>query len=199
MLSNNTYLLFSGTSKPRRKGVLIDPTGCFDAVNNFINKENIEIIAVFLTHGHFDHVLDVPKWQNRGIKVFAHPKEMFNLNSNRTLQMLKVLGLPNILINEELTEKKYVFDDIIIDVIHTPGHTEGSCCFVVEDNIFSGDTLFFKSFGRTDFPDGDFDKIKKSLIKLFTYSDLDYKVYPGHEEVSSLYFEKIHNPILMYF
>ncbi|HQC54215.1 MAG TPA: MBL fold metallo-hydrolase [Clostridia bacterium] len=199
ILSNNTYLIFNDRSIDKKEGVIIDPTGCFASARQYIIENNIELKAVMLTHGHFDHVIDVPKWQRLGIRVFAHKQELFNLNSDRTILMLKSLNLPPITIDEELSEKNYVFEGIPIDVLHTPGHTKGSCCFVVGNNVFSGDTLFFNSFGRTDFPDGDFNQMKCSLKKLFTFSEQDYNVFPGHEDFSSLNYERTHNPILMYF
>ena len=82
-----------------------------------------------------------------------------------------------------------------VRVIHTPGHTEGGVCYIVGDAIFSGDTLFELSYGRTDFPTGDFAKLKNSIVnKLFTLKE-NYTVYPGHGNPSTLDFERDNNPI----
>ena len=83
-----------------------------------------------------------------------------------------------------------------VRVIHTPGHTSGGVCYVVGDSIFSGDTLFELSYGRTDFPTGSFKELKNSVVnKLFALKG-DYKVYPGHGAPTTLQFEREHNPIL---
>ena len=83
-----------------------------------------------------------------------------------------------------------------VRVIHTPGHTAGGVCYVAEDCIFSGDTLFELSYGRTDFPTGSFKELKNSVVNRLFALQGDYKVYPGHGAPTTLDFERAHNPIL---
>ena len=85
---------------------------------------------------------------------------------------------------------------IAVKVMHTPGHTAGGVCYIAEDCIFSGDTLFELSYGRTDFPTGSFKELKNSIVnKLFALKG-DYKVFPGHGAPTTLQFEREHNPVL---
>lgn len=197
VLSNNTYLVYNDSCE-NKNAIIIDPTGCFYKVSDFIEKNNIKIDAILLTHGHFDHVLDVPLWQKKGIDMYVNDKEKNNLLCKRTINMLNALNLPCVNMDKSLIEKNYNFGEIAVKAINTPGHTEGSFCFIIENYLFSGDTLFARSYGRTDFIDGDFEKMKKSLRRLLFDLDADLKILPGHEESSTIYYEREHNPILMY-
>jgi glyoxylase-like metal-dependent hydrolase (beta-lactamase superfamily II) len=83
-----------------------------------------------------------------------------------------------------------------VEVIHTPGHSEGSGCYKIEDSIFVGDTIFRLSYGRTDFYDGDDQKIRDSILKILSL-DGDYTLYTGHDECTNLQFEKLYNPVFL--
>jgi glyoxylase-like metal-dependent hydrolase (beta-lactamase superfamily II) len=85
------------------------------------------------------------------------------------------------------------FIDKFIDVIHTPGHTEGSVCYLYDNKLYSGDTLFKESIGRTDFPGGNSKKMRDSIIKLFKLVNDETKVYPGHDEQTDIKHEKKYN------
>ena len=87
------------------------------------------------------------------------------------------------------------FDSMTFQVISTPGHTPGSVCYQIADMLFTGDTLFFLSIGRTDFPGGNYDDMMQSLAKLAQIEE-NLKVYPGHEQSSSLDYEKDNNPFM---
>ncbi|MBQ0099516.1 MAG: MBL fold metallo-hydrolase, partial [Firmicutes bacterium] len=89
------------------------------------------------------------------------------------------------------------FGDLNIKVVATPGHTDGSVTFVTENNMFTGDTLFHLSIGRSDFPTGNKDELIKSVKKLFSFSG-DYNVYPGHEEFTTLEYERENNSFVDY-
>ncbi len=192
-LNNNSYLIYD--IEKSNKAILIDPAQSFEEVKAFIIKQNISIDSILLTHGHFDHILDVPIWQKLGAKVYAHPAENFNLASDLAIRLLNKNnnGLVNIDYNLEKNLTLY-FDFCEIKVLLTPGHTKGSLCYILDNNIFTGDTLFRESYGRTDFIDGNFSEILISIKTLFSFKD-NFNIFPGHDDVSTLNFEKNNNPI----
>ena len=167
-----------------------------EALEKFIKDSAGKQMLILATHRHFDHVAAVREAQIKsGAAVAIHPLDACGLESS-----VDSLGIefgvsyeptvPDILLQDE---QVLSVGDIAVRVIHTPGHTVGSCTFLIENAIFSGDTLFFQSVGRTDFPTGDTGTLMKSLTRLFAL-DGDYTVYPGHEQPTTLYYEKNYNP-----
>ena len=144
--------------------------------------------AILLTHGHFDHVGGVKGIvEMAGCPVYLHEKEL-SLPESFTagpLYYTHTYGEADTLKLAGLT----------LQVLHTPGHTPGSVCLAAEDTLFSGDTLFMDSIGRTDFPGGSMTQMGASLKRL---SDLpgDYRVLPGHGKETTLEEERQHNPYL---
>ena len=170
------------------KCVLIDPGYCANALLEQVEKQGKQLEAILLTHGHFDHVGAVRDIvAETDCKVYICDKET---------------ALP-----EGLTAGKlyytHSYDDgdtveaagLTFKVIHTPGHTPGGVCLLCGDALFSGDTLFAGSMGRTDFPCGDYATIKKSLDRLAALEG-DYRVFPGHGEDTTLDFERKTNPYM---
>ena len=152
---------------------------------------------MLLTHGHYDHILAVPALQQRwpGLPVYCHPldvpKETVEYDMGQTFPT--VAAFANL---QPLTEgQQLTAAGIPFRVLHTPGHTPGSVCFVSGDVMFSGDTLFYRSIGRTDFAGGSIPQMKASLQRL---ADLpgDYQVLPGHEGATLLSEERRSNPYL---
>lgn len=173
-IATNCYFVFNNN-----KCIVIDPATNSQEILEFAKSNNSEIEAILLTHGHFDHCLAVKSLQNEGIKVYIsefdgqtienNPK-YFGINENKSFKADFLLG------EEELN-----LINLKINVIKTPGHTEGSLCYKIENNLFCGDTLFSGGgYGRCDLFSGDFEKIRKSIYqKLFVLDD-EIKVYPGH-------------------
>ena len=168
--------------------VLIDPGYEANGLLEQVEKQGKQLEAILLTHGHFDHVGAVRDIvADTDCKVYICDKE---------------LALP-----EGLTAGKLYYTHSYNDgdqveaagltfkVLHTPGHTPGGVCLLCEDAIFSGDTLFASSIGRTDFPGGSYDTLKKSLQKL-TALEGDFRVFPGHGEDTTLDFERKTNPYM---
>lgn len=194
-LQTNCYIL---TSENYDGAVIIDAGGGYDKICEYLHKVGKKPTAVLLTHGHFDHILAVSNLAKDGAKVYIHndDKELLLGKDKFVLDMgLRITPvIPDFLLEDNEILR---FGDIILKVIHTPGHTLGGVCFVLENNaIFCGDTIFYLSYGRTDFEGGSIVALKNSIInKIFTLK-IDYTLYPGHGEATSLFFEKQNNPIL---
>lgn len=153
--------------------------------------------AVLLTHGHFDHILAVPYLQERwpDLPVYCHPldcpaetKEKYAGKIYPTVSAFQ--NLRQYRDGDEIT-----VGGLHVRVIGTPGHTPGSVSLVVETALFTGDTLFNGSIGRTDFEGGDDRAMMRSLTRLSAL-DGDYRVFPGHGPVTTLNAERAHNPFL---
>lgn len=192
-IENNNYLLIDETSK---EAVLIDCTQEDGDIEKVLQEYNAKLKFILLTHGHFDHVLGVNYFKNKyNCQVLLHEadKELVE----RMPEFAQNFGLPPA---EPQKIDKYIKDGDIIKlgqnefkVIHTPGHTQGCVCYLVNDDIFTGDTLFYECVGRTDLPGGSFKQIVSSIKeKLFVLDD-NIKVYPGHGPLSTIGHEKVNN------
>lgn len=183
--------------------VLIDaPKDSAEEIANEAKKQRCEILCLINTHGHWDHIADVHDVVRlTAAKVAIHKKDAHLLENPKSV----IYDLP---FRIEGIKPDIVLDDgdvievgnLRLKVIHTPGHTLGSICLYEEDEkvLFSGDTLFAGTIGRTDLPGGSFDDIIKSIReKLFTLDD-DVVVYPGHGPSTTIGKEKQFNPFLTY-
>ncbi len=181
----NCFVLRHGEN---RSCCIIDPGACPELLLAHLDKEGLALEAILLTHGHFDHVGGVRELAaETGCKVYIHAAD---------------LALPPMITAGKLYyTDTYAQGDTLelaglrISVRHTPGHTPGSVCLMVADCIFSGDTLFAGSCGRTDLPGGSWETICASLKSLAGLQE-DYRVFPGHGESTTLAQEKRYNPYL---
>ena len=175
--------------------IVIDPSSGVEKVSEYIEFNGFNLVAVFLTHGHFDHCGGAQKLADQyGCKIYANPKDepwtstAHENNWNYPAE--------SCVIDKFFHDGALQIEDFEFQIIETPGHSEGSVCIVWENNLFTGDTLFCNSIGRTDFFDGSDEKICQSLKKLAKL-ETDYVVYPGHGESTTLAKEKKLNPFLI--
>ena len=193
-LRTNCYLIIND----KGNCIVIDPADEKDKIISEIKSQNLSLKAILLTHGHFDHIMAT----NALKKEFDCPVIIGDADEEMLKDDLKnaaaLLGMhvEKILADKKVNDKDVLdIDDFRIKVIATPGHTKGSVCYVLEDNIFSGDTIFFECVGRTDLYGGDAVKLMTSLKKL---KDLEgeYKIFSGHGRETTLSYEKEYNPWL---
>jgi hydroxyacylglutathione hydrolase len=155
--------------------------------------------AILLTHAHFDHIIGVAKMKElTGAKVYLH-KDEIKFVSDASLNASGIffgVQVPQFQVECPINDGEEIkLGNLKIRVIHTPGHTEGGCCFLVEDALFTGDTLMKFSCGRTDFPTGNGQQMMNSLQKLAKLPG-NYRVYPGHGPESTLDYERKNNSFL---
>ena len=192
-ISVNCYIL---TDKKSRESAVIDPGDFNEALKNAVKDLNIKYIL--LTHGHFDHILGVCGLKEfTGAKVLIHKLDGDCLSDEKkSLCSWECPGKQKKMSADILLSDndKISIGDAVLRVMHTPGHTKGGVCYIDEKDklIFSGDTLFCLSAGRSDFPGGSTKELFESLKRL---RDLpgDYTVCPGHNKATTLDFERKNN------
>lgn len=192
-LQNNCYLI---TDRATGKSALVDCTEDSEKMRKFISGADLEYIL--LTHGHYDHIGGVSAVSAAtGAKVVISREDEPMLASSKA-SLAAFTGAVHTDAHADITvsdSDKIQLGESTISVISTPGHTPGGVCYLCDDKIFSGDTLFFCSCGRTDFPGGSLDQMVVSLNKLASLNG-NYKVYPGHDRETSLDFERANNPYM---
>lgn len=161
-------------------------------------RRGLRVAAVLLTHGHFDHIGAVDELKAAtGAKIYVHAADAEKLTDAKKSLAAMTFFRQNTAPADVLLKGGEELDlaGMKIKVIHTPGHTKGGVCYLIEDTLFSGDTLMRLSYGRTDFEDGSEEEMRASLKKLFALEG-DLIVCPGHGENSLLSLERAGNPIL---
>lgn len=184
-----------------REGMVIDPGDDIDDVLALIAKHNLKIKQIVITHAHIDHVGGAMK-----LRTATGAPILLNQNDYALLRMLDMqaawVGMASpgkVEIDESVAQSdKIKAGAIAADVIHTPGHTEGSVClyFPLEKKLIAGDTLFAGSIGRTDLPGGSFDKIINSLQEKVLALPDETVVVPGHGPLTTIGEERESNPFL---
>lgn len=190
----NTYFLVNDAGQ----AVVIDCGENYKLIKQTEEKYGFTVKAVLLTHAHFDHSAIAKRLQEDGAKIY-----------------ISQIDAPKLLNDDNLSADfgrkfdyltaDYTFTDgqdlsilgIDFKVMITPGHTDGSACFIVDNMIFTGDTLFFLSVGRTDFKTGNRTDLVNSIKRLFAL-DGDYTVYPGHQQFTTIENERKYNTFIDY-
>jgi len=201
--SENTYVLHDES----KEAIIIDP-GCYnkheeDILKDFIESKNLKLVRQVFTHCHIDHIFGTNFiYSTYGLEPEIHPKALPFLAG--APQHARMFGFdmpdqvkPTIFLSEG---DKIKFGKSELDIVYTPGHANGSICFICypQKFIITGDVLFRESIGRTDFPTGNFDLLMESIqTKLFTLED-DFVVFSGHGEETTIGFEKKYNPFIKF-
>jgi len=196
-LEANCYLVAKTTGGD---ALVIDPGGDAEKILSAAAKHDVQIVAIVLTHGHFDHVGGGPALSKEtGARVSIHKDEVELLGD-------PMQNLSLVVAAEEFSTRA---DEVLVDgqiikvggleakVIHTPGHTPGSLSLLIGDNLFSGDLIFYESVGRTDLPGSDEAKLHESIhSKVLTLPD-EINIFPGHGAKTSVGWEREHNPYIL--
>ncbi len=197
----NCYFLYKEDQKQengRIPVIFVDPADQGAGIYQALLKNGFEVAAILLTHGHFDHILGAQELRGKsGAKIYAYAGEDRLLrDSGLNLSAGNGVGC-TVKVNGYLQDgEKFSAAGMECELIATPGHTEGSCCFYFKEGgiLIAGDTLFEESVGRTDFPTGSMSALVRSVKeRLFVLPD-ETKVYPGHGGSTTIGWEKEHNP-----
>lgn len=199
LFSVNSYIIISD----KGNAALIDAPKGAKIILNTISSCGAALKKILLTHGHCDHIESLDELvKETGAEVCIHSADKPKLNDdflNLSDYFSDFMDSSAPHYNGEVTETEdedvITLDELEFHVLHTPGHTSGSVCYLLGDTLFSGDTLFNASVGRTDMTDGSFIELVQSLKKL-TDTDEDYKIFPGHGAKTTLAAEKKSNPYL---
>lgn len=192
----NCYLVYSENDKA---AIIVDPGGDVDDLVNAIDKNNLDLKFIVLTHGHGDHIGAATALKDRyKVDVLIHEDDAEMLESGEiNLSTKMAMGSVELKADRILKEgETIVFGDLEAKVIHTPGHTKGGICLLIENSLITGDTLFKGSIGRSDLYGGDFEALISSIKnKLLELPD-ETIVYPGHGGQSTIGYEKRTNHFL---
>ena len=196
-VSTNCYFALNQETKEL---LIIDPADQPERIFQKVAQMEGTPVAVLLTHGHFDHISAAEAVRDRyDIPVYACPLETEML-WEPSVNMTQYYGRPVSMKADKMPSDLEVFEvaGFKVQMIFTPGHTKGSCCYYFkdEDVLFSGDTLFHGSVGRTDFPGGSSAQIVESLHRLVDALPEDTVVYPGHDTATTIGYEKRYNPFV---
>lgn len=182
--------------------VVIDPADNAERIKREIDTNHAVLEKIILTHGHYDHfgALCDLRDMYENIKVYAHEnsKEVLgdeNVNLSVAIGGKKAVEQADVCLKDG---DKIPFSDLEFEVLHTPGHTSDSMCLRLNNIIFSGDTVFKQSIGRSDFPTGDMDTEIKSIKSKLLPLDDDIILYPGHGESTTIGYERQRNPYLIF-
>ena len=195
-LQANCYIVSDNNTK---KGVIIDPGHRSKQIVDIIYKKDLEIKYILATHGHFDHIGGVYQVKKEiGGNFLINEKDMFFVKDAKRKALSWGIAIdqppmPDSYLNEGDIIKA---GDLKFKVLHTPGHSPGSVSFLIEDKVFVGDVLFFRSIGRTDFQMGSFEELSNSIKNKIYILDDETEVLTGHGPSTTIGSEKLLNPFV---
>ncbi|MFA9465376.1 MAG: MBL fold metallo-hydrolase [Velocimicrobium sp.] len=197
MIQTNCYIVSDERTK---EAIVIDPADEAEKIIAFLKEHQLSLQAILLTHGHFDHIYGTEDLRNYfSVKVYANNTEKELLKNPEWNCSSHIAREISLIADEWVNDgDKLEFGSLSCEVIETPGHTRGSVCyyFKLQNCLFSGDTLFLESIGRSDMPTGNGHQIIESVrTKLMPLPD-ETKVYPGHGAETSIGYERRNNPYI---
>ena len=197
-IGTNCYIV---TNEETKECFAVDMAECPQEYVNYIKNNGLEMKALFLTHGHFDHIMGLSDvMEDIKVPVYVEEADLpmmmdgeSNLSSGYMRGGYQFADAVPVRDGQQLQIAGFQFR-----VIHTPGHTPGGCCYYMEqeDVLFSGDTLFRTSVGRSDFPGGSASALVRSVKEKLLILPEETHVYPGHMEETTIGYEKRHNPFV---
>lgn len=179
--------------------VVVDCGKYDDSVAKFLNDNSDKARLILLTHAHFDHISGADKLREKtGVPIAIGKTESYNMcdpdyNFSKRLRNKVAPFSPDYTIIDEQT---VTVGDLKIKAYEMPGHTKGSMVYLVGDNLFSGDVLFKQSIGRTDLVSGNDEEMRESLERMMWLFGDEIKVYPGHDQPTTIGDERKYNPYL---
>lgn len=184
------------------EAAIIDPGGGADAITREIETTGLKLKMIINTHGHFDHIGANGALHNEfGAPIAIHRLDAFRLKEATANAMSFGIEAPTSPDAQILLEDGSLIEigSLKIEVLHTPGHTEGGVCLYIRDKamLFTGDTIFAGAVGRTDLPGGSFDTLMRSIKEKILTLDDDTEIFPGHEGFSTIKKEKVTNPYVL--
>ena len=196
VLEENCYIVYDESGNC----VIIDPGDDSETIADNIAENDLEPKAILLTHGHFDHIGAVVALKERyaPLPVYIHGDDK-KMPTESEQQGIFDFGTDDDFEADFFIEDGEIltFGELKFEVIHTPGHTKGSCCFVCGEHLFSGDTLFRRSIGRVDLPGGSESAMMRTLKDKIANLPEELEVHPGHGEFTTIGEELEENPYLV--
>ena len=193
-IDNNNYLIIEEQSKT---AALIDCSSLEvnDKVQQVLKEYGAELKYILLTHGHFDHIAGI---RNNAVPVYMNKDDLNWVNSVN--QFMPMFGMPDMTpprIDKFIEDGEIIkLGNTEIKVIKTAGHTQGGVCYLIDGNLFSGDTIFREAVGRCDLEGGNFEQLVENIeTKIFTLPE-NTNIYPGHGRETTVGWEKAHNKFL---
>lgn len=196
-MQTNCYIVLTDL----HHAIVVDPGDEAESILEILKQERAVLDRIFLTHGHFDHIGAVRALQQSAdsqVFTYVHPEDLDMLEDSQK-NFAAAVGLHSFVgckADMAFGDEDICVDEIRFQVIHTPGHSKGSCCILMDDVLFSGDTLFCGSIGRCDGYGGSLDEMMRSLKKLGALKK-NLRILPGHGEETTLDYEKNHNPYVI--
>ncbi len=182
-----------------KEAMIVDPGGNFESIQKMIEHSGYKIKYIVCTHGHHDHILATKQIKDyTQAKVYIHEKERKCLQ-NSLFNGAVVFGVKHESCKEDGTLSdgdELEVGNLRFSVIHTPGHTKGGICLYTPGHLFSGDTLFYGTIGRTDFPGGNYKEIVHSIQEKLYQLPEETIVYPGHGNKTTIGHEKMYNAVV---
>lgn len=198
VFSTNCYLVQNSDTK---EGFLIDPGDYEEKILDLLTEKEVKLTGIYLTHGHLDHIMAADRIREEyHVPVYCHEEELSVLTDSIQNLTARFMRQPYILKGAEglMDDFRFTAAGTQVQLIHTPGHTPGGCCYYLPEMgiLFSGDTLFYRSIGNTEFPGGSMSVLTTSIREKLYVLPEETVVYSGHGEETDIGSEKRENPFV---